>query len=458
MQRTTLLVMAATVILIAGGVFFMLRRGSVLPAAEAKLSKPWIEVIRPGAAQITADEKGIVRKLATGDELEPGTAVATDHTGLANVYFPDGSVARLDVSTRLVVAAGSYDVQTERLSVRLNLLRGRVWSKVVSLATPDSLWQVETTNAVATVRGTAFGVEYVQDGKSSIIGAEDEVRVAPIDPKTKTVIAAAEVTITPDKFLEVRSEDLPAVAASPENFAAAVQDVPEAVAAAEWVRRAKEADEELDDKIEGLRRRERDESEVRRELREDLAAEFIGVIEERRQLAPLVEPVEPTVIQELDLSRPLDFTTLPDDPAEKAPEALPAPTPVLTPIIAPPSSGATRETNTLPPSPDKLFVEPANPGRAAEGAEIAFRAILVGADGRRRDMTAEVTWRAVGPIGRFIKPGVFLAALDPTVAEFGSGAGAVAATWADPAGTELTGATGIFNIDAKPEPILEPRG
>ena len=61
--------------------------------------------------------------------------------------------------------AGDFEEKTNKLNVRLNLLWGRVWSKVITVLTPESAWEVKTTSAVAVVRGTAFGVEYIEEGK-----------------------------------------------------------------------------------------------------------------------------------------------------------------------------------------------------------------------------------------------------------------------------------------------------
>ena len=55
--------------------------------------------------------------------------------------------------------------------MRINLV-GQAWSKIISLATPDSVWEVRTSTAVATVRGTAFGMG--TDG-NPVIGSENKV-------------------------------------------------------------------------------------------------------------------------------------------------------------------------------------------------------------------------------------------------------------------------------------------
>jgi len=119
--------------------------------------KPWIEVVVPPAF-VSNEEGSFKRELKTGDEVEVGAIVEVAKRGEANIYFSDGSVARLDGGTKISINAASYDPRSKTLVVKVQLLIGRLWSKIFSLATPESTWEVKTSNAVATVRGTAFGM------------------------------------------------------------------------------------------------------------------------------------------------------------------------------------------------------------------------------------------------------------------------------------------------------------
>ena len=97
----------------------------------------------------------------------------------------------------------SFNANSGKLIVRINLVLGRAWSKIISLATPDSVWEVRTSTAVATVRGTAFGMEYA-DGKSTVIGSENKVAVNAVDPETKKALKQEEVLIEAGKFVEIK--------------------------------------------------------------------------------------------------------------------------------------------------------------------------------------------------------------------------------------------------------------
>ncbi|MBI5152990.1 MAG: FecR domain-containing protein [Parcubacteria group bacterium] len=118
---------------------------------------PWIEVVILPVFVSNIDGS-FKRELKTGDEVGVGAIIEVKKGGEANIYFPDGSIARIDQGTKITIDAASFDPTSKTLVVKVQLLIGRVWSKIFSLTTPESTWEVKTANAVATVRGTAFSM------------------------------------------------------------------------------------------------------------------------------------------------------------------------------------------------------------------------------------------------------------------------------------------------------------
>jgi len=169
---------------VLGGIFLF---GGDKSAPVDTGALPWVEVLKPGVFSAA-------RELKTGDELRTPATIKTNSTGLANIYFPDGSVARLDSNTELVLEEGSYDGADKTLRV-----------KMLELATPRSSWEVKTANAVATVRGTAFGVEYIS-GKTTVVGSEHSVAVANLDQNTSTILLESQVMTVADGVVEVRAK------------------------------------------------------------------------------------------------------------------------------------------------------------------------------------------------------------------------------------------------------------
>lgn len=79
----------------------------------------------------------------------------------ADLYLSDGSVVTLDPQTELKLdrlQVAQNDSNGTITEVILNLNKGKVWNKVARLA-KGSEFKVETTNAIAGVRGTEFGMD-----------------------------------------------------------------------------------------------------------------------------------------------------------------------------------------------------------------------------------------------------------------------------------------------------------
>lgn len=83
------------------------------------------------------------------DILKNNDVVKTGPNSEATISFPSGSELRLDENTQITVTVQSKD----KVSIFQSL--GRTWSRVVKL-TGSQKYEVETPNAVATVRGTDF--------------------------------------------------------------------------------------------------------------------------------------------------------------------------------------------------------------------------------------------------------------------------------------------------------------
>jgi hypothetical protein len=277
----------------------------------------------------------------------------------------------------------------------MTLAAGKVWSKVLELLTPDSVWEVKTGNVVATIRGTAFGVSYF-NGQSHIIVSEDKVETSAIDPETGEKIPGTETALSANQFSSIKNEDIPQIKISRKLKVSDLKEAPAEIR--EWFERNREEDVKFEEKFGKLM-----------ELRE------VGTI---REEAPIQTPSQ----EQSPLQKPQ-----PEEIAVK-PEKL------------------TVETV-------------GNLAKITERDRIEFSAILIMSDGAKKNITAEAKWHVIGPIGRIISPGVFEAALAPEVSELGTAPGRIAATWKDPAsGQELIGATEIFNVEAKIPEILPTEG
>lgn len=273
--------------------------------ADNKTAKPWVEVVKNGVWEM-ADNESVIRELKTGDILNTPTLIKTNETGLANLYLTDGSVMRLDINTRLTLENSEYEEKNGQLKVGVDLSVGRLWSKIWTLMTPDSLWEVRTTNAVAVVRGTAYGVEY-QNQTTKIIGSDDPVTVLAVDPLTNQIIPERLVVIGENKLIEITKEKVEMIKQSQDLFNKMVAATPVKVYQEEWIKRARQADENLEKIIQDLKEANLSIKEFNQKLKQNILANQtidqevpIGNQPEDRENpppSPLIEPapsLEPT--------------------------------------------------------------------------------------------------------------------------------------------------------------------
>ncbi|MBN2307087.1 prepilin-type N-terminal cleavage/methylation domain-containing protein, partial [Candidatus Peregrinibacteria bacterium] len=103
--------------------------------------------------------------LSVGDGtiVKPGSTIEADPGATVIIYFSDGSVTHLNGvpnGAELRVLPNTEVQQNDEdgiiTKIRLKLFSGKIWSKVARLAS-ESEFNVETTTAIAGVRGTEFG-------------------------------------------------------------------------------------------------------------------------------------------------------------------------------------------------------------------------------------------------------------------------------------------------------------
>ncbi|HSI05276.1 MAG: FecR domain-containing protein [Myxococcota bacterium] len=92
-------------------------------------------------------------------EVPMGTIIATGDDGRCSLRLPSGTLIRLGSNTRVEVASLTRGDPAAARKETIKVSVGRLWAKVTKLFGNDSRFEVQTDNAVAGVRGTAFFVE-----------------------------------------------------------------------------------------------------------------------------------------------------------------------------------------------------------------------------------------------------------------------------------------------------------
>ena len=104
---------------------------------------------------VSVDGKSLDETLYEDDEITTGV------DGSVDIYFSDGSVTHLDKSSTLKLKnmeVDRNDAEGTVTKILLKIKAGKIWSKVVRLG-EKSEFRVETTGAIAGVRGTEFSVD-----------------------------------------------------------------------------------------------------------------------------------------------------------------------------------------------------------------------------------------------------------------------------------------------------------
>src|SRR3989344_3768532 len=412
-------------LVVIGARVFILKSQSNMPAdgggaaATAGITdtNPWIEVLAPAVTKTSST--GTETEVKTGDMLGSGDKVRTDTHGLATIHFGDGSVARLDSATEITITESSYDPASQTLVVRMALGIGHLWSKVIGLATPESSWEVQTTSAVVTVRGTAFGVSRTKNS-TDIIGSEHNVAVKARDNKTGK--DSAEIIVDEKSFVSFGDGDASAIASGNKKLLARLATAD--MLKENWIQQARGADAELEQKLETLRAQGLTGMALRREIRRELYEDLRKRAGEKPANTQNVTP---------PIDRIKDGTPVPT--TAKTSQTLPAPTVRSLKIV-------TKQTLT----------------NVVENTAITFSAVLTLSDGTTKIVTNEAVWKVDRIIGSMTSPGVFMPVLDASVSEFGTATGVVRAVWKNPKTGETFNASQSLDVNAYVDPTTGDRG
>jgi prepilin-type N-terminal cleavage/methylation domain-containing protein len=163
-----------------------------------------VEVCRQTAGEECDSGEG--QAADEGERLFPGDTLRSDANGSAVLYFSDGSVAYLTENSTLEFEDRS-EVSREDgggifTKIKLKLFSGEVWNKVARL-TAKSEYNIETTSAIAGVRGTEFGVFYTNTSDHKILLRNGELDVTPTGGGSSVTLENEFADNAPGKVIEI---------------------------------------------------------------------------------------------------------------------------------------------------------------------------------------------------------------------------------------------------------------
>lgn len=439
MSQKIIVSIVALIVFVFAAIFLIFNKEEPAQSDGSLLSGGWVKIIS-GTADVV---RGDVRKnLSSGDMVFAGDLVQLSKDGKMMIQIQDGSVLRASDGAEFYMNQADFYDNSGRLVLDVSLKNGRIWSKIIELATPDSLWSVKTSNTVATVRGSAFGIS--TDGKTSkIIGSQHKVYLGFIDKETGNRIGEREVIIDEGFLLDISEETIAKIKTTEEILAtnpseeeskiliSEIESVLRPMSALsllgaekEWILENESSDNIIEEKL--------------NEIKEAVGADKTYIREK------LLEEVLNNSVETENISPVADTDTRPNEP-------------VLTDKV-----NVSEQNNKLPATREttlqkkeaaiqikwsELIIK--NSGVLAgilEGSPVSFSAILKGSSGEEKDVTNEVSWEVLGPIGKMEKPGFFVPQLDLSVSDLGEGFGYVVATWKGSNGEVLLGKSGQIQV------------
>lgn len=466
MNKRYIFSILAVALVLATGLFL---RGTNQSNQKIELADPlvkegWIEILS-GKTFLIENKDGIESKkeLNTGDSIVGGNTLETDSKGKAEVHFLDGSVLRVNSSTRLTIKNTEYDKNSGKFVLEATLSFGKIWSKIVELTTPDSLWKVETSNTVATVRGSAFGISF--DGKTSeIFASQHKINVEVFDSATKEKMKVRPLIVGEGNILKVSDTDIEKIkdiekradAAAPAEREVMMKTtelifipgkISQEIRANDWFTENESKDKKTEEDIQKAKEETGGDSvEFKKFLNKQTEERLIEIKNHQKDLN------EQRDIEEKDLINNEAVKTIETKGILK--EDILIKGKVLKEI------GTKKAVETAPEIVvekwDTLKLEANIPlGDLIEGEKANFRAILSGATGVTKDVTGEVKWEVIGQMGSINNQGLFSAKLDPLISELGEANGFVVATREGINEEKIFGKSALIHVKSKIESTSE---
>jgi hypothetical protein len=428
------------------------------PLVVAELpTKPWIVITNPEVFVLYPDGS-VMKKLTNGESLDYPLTLSVSKEGKASVHFLDGSVLRLDSGTKVTLNEAVYDKDSGNISVKVSLALGKVWSKVIELTTPESVWEVRTSNAVATVRGTAFGMG-TDGNKSRMLGSEHRVAVKPIDPKTGKEVGREAVILDEGKLLEWNNDDIELFKTDKKVIVAADIKASATVAGTsidkdrEWINENESEDKKVQADVDELKGKGLKTAEVRAEIvrKKHKEVERVGdkvevqnsIEQKDKQNTDKRENKKNIEVQTPDIRKDKIEQIRQDEPVKNIIREDVKTAPVVRQIS--PINNAIDLKRAVP---TELIIESdATLSKSIfEDAKTPFRAILIFSDGKRQNVTDSVEWKVLGPVGSINRLGVFISKLSAEISEVGEASGTITAVWRE-GDKELFAKTPIFKVE-----------
>ncbi|MCC7522805.1 FecR domain-containing protein [Candidatus Uhrbacteria bacterium] len=123
---------------------------------------------------VQLERAGVVAQAVNGDKLAAGDQVRVGIGGSAVIIWSGYGRTVLDAGTDLRIDQAEGEDKAGKLNVKMRVHAGRIWTRLQKLLDVGSGFSVQSSNVVATVRGTSFGMS-AQGGAATVQVMESNV-------------------------------------------------------------------------------------------------------------------------------------------------------------------------------------------------------------------------------------------------------------------------------------------
>jgi len=188
-------------------------------------------------------------------ELFAGDTVKTGKNGKVSINFFDNSIAHIGPDSEVTISENQIDKNNySKINVKLFVIVGRVWSRIIQLSDKEATYEVGSNNTVATVRGTIFDYIVDQVGATQVSSVENAVAISAIEFKeevdqstgqkkaVRTVVKT--LNLLPDKEIKIEKDLEKNQIKEPE-----IISISEIEKTSGWYRANQEADKKIEEQI-----------------------------------------------------------------------------------------------------------------------------------------------------------------------------------------------------------------
>lgn len=227
MKKTFIGLAVAIILIIVGTVLYFNNSKQVLPPNSEKSTGPndlkslILQSFKNNEIILQVDKGSVILTSQSPITLSApekrvvsvGAEIKTASDSAASIFYPNGTVATMDSDTSIIIA--KFEDLGKSQNSKIKLVNGNLWSRVEQVLDKENTYEVQTNNAVATVRGTSILNQY-KNGKSklTVVASTKKVQFKALDPATGTSIAGGSLEVDVDKSVEA-DEKFPPSAAKP---------------------------------------------------------------------------------------------------------------------------------------------------------------------------------------------------------------------------------------------------